>query len=255
VADARAPTPSAAAELLAPELEALIDDLRTARTRLRQGVGSSVARARERLRQHERRLRDPRQDVTRHRHGLIEQERALGRLWTERLRAERSRLMELRGRLERFRPEALLGERRARLDRLRWRLAEVQRARLSVEAAALVSMRQRLERRGPDVHRARTRLDGLTARLRQHADRRLADARTALQMPAGRLDALSPLRVMARGYAVVYRTDDGHLVRRADELQKGMTVRLRWAPPGCDALSTCDEAEAKITRVKPGGED
>src|SRR5262249_57560848 len=60
VADARAPTPSAAAEMLAPELEALIDDLRTARTRLRQAVGGVVAHARERLRQHERRLRDPR---------------------------------------------------------------------------------------------------------------------------------------------------------------------------------------------------
>ena len=72
-------------------------------------------------------------------------------------------------------------------------------------------------------------------------------------MNAGRLDSLSPLRVMARGYAVVYRTDDGHLVRRAGELQPGAAVRLRWAPPGCTSLTSCDEAEATITRVKPGG--
>ena len=257
VADARAPTPSAAAELLAPELEALLDDLRTSRTRLRQAVGGAVAHARERLRQRERRLRDPRQEVTRYRHGLIEQERALGRLWTERLRGERARMMDLRGRLERFRPEALLGERRARLDRLRWRLAEVQRARLSTEAAALVSMRQRLERRAPDVDlaRARTRLDGLTTQLRQQEERRLATARVALQMHAGRLDGLSPLRVMGRGYAVVYRSEDGHLVRRAGELQAGTSVRLRWAPPGCESLSSCDEAEATVTRVKPGSKD
>lgn len=279
VADVRAPTPSAAAELLAPELEALLDDLHTTRTRLRQGVGSALAQARERLRQRERRLRDPRQEVTRHRHGLIEQERALGRLWTERLRRERGRLMELRGRLERFRPESLLGERRARIERLRWRLAEVQRARLSMEAATLVSMRQRLERRAPDVDlaRARTRLAAVGARLRQHGAARLATARQpiqesgarltramqarlveakgSIQMHAGRLDGLSPLRVMARGYAVVYRTDDGHLVRRAGELQPGSAVRLRWAPPGCDSLSSCDEAEATITRVRPAGED
>ena len=77
-------------------------------------------------------------------------------------------------------------------------------------------------------------------------------ARVALQMHAGRLDGLSPLRVMGRGYAVVYRTDDGHLVRRARELQPGESVRLRWAPPGCESLSACDEAEATVTRVKPG---
>jgi len=44
-------------------------------------------------------------------------------------------------------------------------------------------------------------------------------------------------------------------VRRAAELQQGTMVRLRWAPPGCDSLSSCDEAEATVTRVKPGGED
>jgi exonuclease VII large subunit len=60
---------------------------------------------------------------------------------------------------------------------------------------------------------------------------------------------------MARGYAVVYRSADGHLVRRASELKPGVNVRLRWAPPGCDSLSSCDEAEATVTRVKPGGGD
>jgi exodeoxyribonuclease VII large subunit len=140
-------------------------------------------------------------------------------------------------------------------------------------------MRQRLERRTPDVDlaRARTRLAAVSARLRQHGAGRLATARLpiqesrarlaramqarlvqakgGIQMRAGRLDGLSPLRVMARGYAVVYRTDDGHLVRRAGELQAGSAVRLRWAPPGCASLSSCDEAEATITRVTPAGGD
>ena len=275
VADVRAPTPSAAAELLAPELETLLDDLRTSRTRLRQAVSAAVSRARELLRQRERRLRDPRQELTRRRHALVEHERALGRLWTERLRAERARLMELRGQLERFRPEALLGERRARLERLRWRLAELQRARLAALSLDLRRHRQRLERRAPDVElaRARTRLGALRARLeaaeharsaaaraRVEAGRarlerairtRLADSAAQARLQAGRLDGLSPLRVMARGYAVVYRTEDGHLVRSAEQLQPGATVTMRWAPPGCPSLSACDEAEATVTHVRP----
>jgi len=91
------------------------------------------------------------------------------------------------------------------------------------------------------------------ARLERAVQARIAAAQGAVRMNAGRLDSLSPLRVMARGYAVVYRTDDGHLVRRAGELRPGAAVRLRWAPPGCTSLSSCDEAEATITSIKPGG--
>jgi exodeoxyribonuclease VII large subunit len=276
VADARAPTPSAAAELLAPELEALLDDLRTTRTRLRQAVGSAMAQARERLRQRERRLRDPRQEVTRHRHGLIEQERALGRLWTERLRKERSRLMELRGRLERFRPEALLGERRAP-----HRAAPVEAGRGAagpavdgVGRAGLDAAAPRAARAGPGpcprpapawapsppgcgstasggCRRRGCRWGRPAPGSPVRCRRASCGRRGGIQMHAGRLDGLSPLRVMARGYAVVYRADDGHLVRRAGEVQPGAAVRLRWAPAGCESLSSCDEAEATITRVKP----
>ena len=92
-------------------------------------------------------------------------------------------------------------------------------------------------------------------RLERAIAARLGEARRAHQLRAGRLDGLSPLSVMARGYAVVYRAGDGHLVRRAGELQPGDAVRLRWAPPGCESLRTCDEVEATVTAVKPGGSD
>jgi hypothetical protein len=57
---------------------------------------------------------------------------------------------------------------------------------------------------------------------------------------------------MGRGYAVVYRTPEEHLIFRASELGVGDTVRLRWAPPGCESLQGCDQAEATITSVQPG---
>jgi len=96
---------------------------------------------------------------------------------------------------------------------------------------------------------------GGRARLERAARARVAGARGTVQMLVGRLDGLSPLRVMGRGYAVVYRTADGHLVRRAGQLQPGDSVRLRWAPPGCASLSSCDEAEATVTQVRPAGDD
>lgn len=42
-----------------------------------------------------------------------------------------------------------------------------------------------------------------------------------------RLDALSPLRTLARGYAVAERTIDGSVVREADTLTPGELLRLR----------------------------
>jgi exodeoxyribonuclease VII large subunit len=275
VADVRAPTPSAAAELVAPELEALLDGLRTDRTRLRQAIGGALSRAREALGRREHRLRDPRQQVSSLRNALVEQERALGRSWTECLRSERQRLVSLRGQLERFRPETLLSERRARLHQLRWRLAEAQRSRLAALGSSVLRQRQRLERTNPalELGRARARLHALEYRLgrkgrdyvlaaRRRVDEssqrltramraELAVARGQARGRADRLDGLSPLRVMARGYAVVFRAE-GHLVRRAGELAPGEEVRLRWAPPGCTSLAACDEAQATVTRVRPG---
>src|SRR5262249_52766693 len=52
--------------------------------------------------------------------------------------------------------------------------------------------------------------------------------------------------------AVVYRTPEDRVVRTASELTAGDTVRLRWAPPGCESLEGCDQAEATITSVQPG---
>ena len=254
VADARAPTPSAAAEMLAPELEALEDGLHTARSRLRHGVQGALARAREALSRPQRRLSDPRQRVSSLRHRLVDAERFLGRWWSDRLRSERQRLGTTRTALERFRPETLLAERRSRLERLRWRLAELQRTRLAEMQGALTQRRQRLERRAPsaELARARTRLEALRTGLERAARTDLAGRRATIAAGIDRLHGLSPLRVMGRGYAVVYRGKDERLVRTAAELAVGDTVELRWAPPGCESLQGCDRAEATITSVQPG---
>jgi exodeoxyribonuclease VII large subunit len=58
-----------------------------------------------------------------------------------------------------------------------------------------------------------------------------------------RLDALSPLRVLARGYAIALRRD-GRAVRSAGEVKPGEALTLK--------LGQDSELEATVTRVKPG---
>ena len=76
------------------------------------------------------------------------------------------------------------------------------------------------------------RLDRVAQEQRTTADRmaaRLAAANEKLGLAAGRLEALSPLRVLARGYAIVTREGETAPVTDAAALAAGERVRLRLA--------------------------
>ena len=61
-------------------------------------------------------------------------------------------------------------------------------------------------------------------------------ARGALSSLVGRLDALSPLATLRRGYAVA-RAPDGHVLRSVEELPMGLRFRLRVADGSVEAES------------------
>ena len=66
-------------------------------------------------------------------------------------------------------------------------------------------------------------------------------ARRALQRAVVRLDALSPLKVLARGYAIATR-DDGRAIRASDDVAPGEPIHVRVR----DA-----RVEATVVRVEP----
>jgi len=78
------------------------------------------------------------------------------------------------------------------------------------------------------VERANQTLDLLHDRLERALGYRRERAHAALALAAGRLDALSPLRVLSRGFAAVERAD-GSLVVRASDLHSGDPISLRFA--------------------------
>ncbi len=75
------------------------------------------------------------------------------------------------------------------------------------------------------TRRRREILDSMTERLGLLAQSRVDGDRQRLSLLAGRLDALSPLKVLARGYGVIYR--DGAAVRDLDALPEGEEVTLQ----------------------------
>jgi len=65
------------------------------------------------------------------------------------------------------------------------------------------------------------RLDDTETRLHRAVRQRLGQARQLTEAWASRLETLSPLNVLARGYSLTRREDDQEVVRRADDVRRG----------------------------------
>ena len=117
------------------------------------------------------------------------------------------------------------------LARQQRRLAQALRAsaasaRARVDALAGCRVFQRpLER----VQLLQRQLDELDTRGARAILRRVELAQSLLSEKAGRLESLSPLAVLARGYSLTTRLDDGTLVRSARVVSAGDRLRTRLA--------------------------
>jgi exodeoxyribonuclease VII large subunit len=111
----------------------------------------------------------------------------------------------------------------AKLERLSGQ--SLTRARRSLDALAC-----RLSPAGAAARatRSRVRLASLSTSVEAAARARLEDARTRLAVAAAALDALSPLGVLRRGYALA-QAADGSLLRAARSVGAGESVRVRLA--------------------------
>ncbi len=81
----------------------------------------------------------------------------------------------------------------------------------------------------------KVRIDSIEQRIRLSAEQLLARSEAELADKAARLDSMSPLKVLLRGYSLVYY--DEKLVKDADELNKGDRVKICFGK---------GEAEAEI---------
>jgi exodeoxyribonuclease VII large subunit len=193
VADLRAPTPSAAAELVT-----------AAQHRIEERVQSLAARVN---------------------------------------RAGRFHLMHARQRYARLSAESVLtrlhdavSRRDQRIDELRARLEAAVARRLRLPATRLSGLSERL--RGQDVSlriaRVERRLQQADARLDRAASQMIAPRWNRLNRAAARLEALSPLAVLSRGYAIVYAAD-GTVLRAASEIAAGQKIHARLSQGSLEA--------------------
>jgi exodeoxyribonuclease VII large subunit len=173
VADLRAPTPSAAAELVVREKQAVVDSLAQLRARL------------------ERFAARPLRDLER-------------------------RVDELTARLRR--------EMRNELGRAHHRVVLATRALRASDPVARLA-------------RDRHRLESLQSRMITLLHRRHDRAHAALRTAVGRLDSLSPLAVLGRGYSLT-RTPAGDIVHSPAQVSVGDAIRVLLQRGSLDARVT-----------------
>lgn len=187
VADLRAPTPTAAAELAVPHHLELKQQVYYFSQRLHQGLLQQLQRRQERLNRLRRSpyLMNPRRQ--------------------------------------------LLVQPMERLDRLRDRLRFAARERVTEAKQRSLRLERRLSAFNPREQAvfARRRADMTGRRLQQAMQSLLREKKQDFVSLLRHLDALSPLKVMQRGYSLVYDEREKKLINSVGQVQIGDVVKVR----------------------------
>ncbi|MBK8253386.1 MAG: exodeoxyribonuclease VII large subunit [Polyangiaceae bacterium] len=219
VADARAATPSQAAEMLVPDANARRADLSHLALRMRRAVVHAIHNDRTLLEKRERRLAGFRHIIS----------------------AERQVIDELLLRAERE-IGRVIGHRRVDLqtvDRALW-ARHPRTVVVSARSAIVPLARRLLPAKQARIADEKRRIEGLSTRLARAFEKVLTTRHTTLGEAATRLHAMSPLAVLGRGYAIV--TKDGRALHSSADVSAGDSVSVRLHK---------GSITAQVTGVKP----
>jgi exodeoxyribonuclease VII large subunit len=178
-------------------------------------------------------------------HALAQLQARLMRSMRAHLGENRATLRHLSASFAHFR--LTLAEREQKMDDLSQRLGQAMMRAQSRRRTDIERLHRRLAARHPRavIAASRASLGPLEVRLAGAARIRIDALRARLSDRRARLGAMSPLAVLARGYAIA-TTEDGRAVRSASEVEPGQQVSIRVHRGGfsakVDAVKEVDEA-------------
>ena len=232
VADVRAPTPSGAAELVAPDCNEWLRSLAAVARRLTQALQRDQAARTQRFVWLQRRLAQvhPGVELRQRAQRLDEIEQRLIRSMRQQLRDRQTEVTQCAARLRHESPALRIAAASGRLNLARAAIASSIRRQLHDRHAEVAQLSARLRHESPNLRiaAARGQLDLARAAIAAALRKRLEAERSRMALAAGKLDAFSPLATLQRGYAIV--TDEsGHVITDAGSVQPGGLVHARVA--------------------------
>jgi exodeoxyribonuclease VII large subunit len=184
VADVRAPTPSAAAELVAPHIEELLESLDLLQQRI--------------TRQMHQKIRDTTQNIT----------------W-------------LNKHLQQQHPKRKLAEKTQHLDQCEINLARLMTKFLTHHQTKLNAQRLELFSATPlhQIREIKNKLALNTQHLKNTIQTQLQAQQQTLSNASGKLNALSPLATLSRGFSIT--TKNNKVIRNASNVKRGDQVQIQ----------------------------
>jgi exodeoxyribonuclease VII large subunit len=232
VADARAPTPSGAAELVTPDRNACLEALARTSERMSACMRRELRSVKARLDGALLRMKlvHPGVRLAQQAQKLDELEQRLTSAVGREIRTIQTRVSSTAQRLNQAHPGLRLVQQVQRLDDLKARLTNSVRAIAQSDRNRVSDLFARLVQHSPDhlVREYRLRHESFDSRLR-HAWREYASRKEhRLSLAVKTLDTASPLATFARGFAMVTRAD-GTLVRDVASVNVGDEIEARLA--------------------------
>ena len=195
VADVRAATPTAAAELLSPDRNHLVRQVEQQEKQLARRMSRILEQSQQQLDFMIKRIRHPKE--------RIEQQQN-------------------------------------QLDQLKRRLQQSMQRALAEQQSQTLNLQHRLERSSPSrrIDQDKQKLKAMDARLARALSNSLTNKQTAFSRLVDKLNLVSPLNTLARGYAIASK--DEQVIRSVKDVKAGDSISVRVQ----DGVLSCDVTKA-----------